>query len=69
MLAKCSSCKKPGLFFTVIQFGLNAVAILSDAAFSPYFKLIFDRFLSLELAEQVSFICFFVLVTPACLFC
>ncbi len=57
----------PGLFFTVVQIGLNAVAILGgiigDAAFSPYFKLIFDRFLSPELAEQVSFICSFVLVT------
>ncbi|NIG98969.1 MAG: HlyC/CorC family transporter [Serratia symbiotica] len=57
----------PGLFFTVVQISLNAVAILGgiigDAAFSPYFKLIFDRFLSLELAEQVSFICSFVLVT------
>lgn len=56
-----------GLFFTVVQIGLNAVAILGgvigDAAFSPYFKLIFDRFLSPELTAQVSFICSFVLVT------
>jgi len=57
----------PGLYFTVVQIGLNAVAILGgivgDAAFSPTFKLLFDRFLSPELAEQVSFICSFVLVT------
>ncbi|WP_302789531.1 CNNM domain-containing protein, partial [Escherichia coli] len=47
----------PGIFFTVVQIGLNAVAILggivSDAAFSPTFKVLFDRFLSPELAEQV----------------
>jgi CBS domain containing-hemolysin-like protein len=57
----------PGIFFTVVQIGLNAVAILGgivgDAAFSPTFKVLFDRFLSPELAEQVSFICSFVLVT------
>ncbi|VAX76472.1 UPF0053 inner membrane protein YtfL [Serratia symbiotica] len=57
----------PGLFFTVVQIGLNVVAILGgiigDAAFSPYFKPIFDRFLSRELADQVSFIFSFVLVS------
>ena len=35
----------PGIFFTVVQIGLNAVAILGgivgDAAFSPSFKLVF----------------------------
>ncbi len=34
----------PGMFFTVVQIGLNAVAILGgivgDAAFSPSFKLV-----------------------------
>jgi len=57
----------PGLFFTVVQIGLNAVAILAgivgDSAFSPTFKLLFERFLSPELSEQVSFVCSFVLVT------
>ncbi|VTR29675.1 Putative Mg2+ and Co2+ transporter CorB [Serratia fonticola] len=57
----------PGIFFTVVQIGLNAVAILGgivgDAAFSPSFKLIFDRFLSPEISEQVSFMCSFVMVT------
>ncbi|WP_268648275.1 CNNM domain-containing protein, partial [Escherichia coli] len=42
----------PGIFFTVVQIGLNAVAILGgivgDAAFSPTFKVLFDRFLSPE---------------------
>ncbi|AIN17262.1 MULTISPECIES: hemolysin family protein [Yersinia] len=57
----------PGIFFTVVQIGLNAVAILGgivgDAAFSPSFKVIFERVMSPELADQVSFICSFVLVT------
>lgn len=57
----------PGLFFTVVQIGLNAVAILGgivgDAAFSPSFQVLFDRFLSPELSQQLSFICSFVLVT------
>ncbi|WP_273767761.1 CNNM domain-containing protein, partial [Aeromonas hydrophila] len=56
-----------GIFFTVVQIGLNAVAILGgivgDAAFSGTFQQFFIRFLSPELAEQVSFICSFVLVT------
>lgn len=57
----------PGIFFTVVQIGLNAVAILGgivgDAAFSGTFQQFFIKFLSPELAEQVSFICSFVLVT------
>ncbi len=57
----------PGMFFTVVQIGLNAVAILGgivgDAAFSPSFKLVFERFMAPELADQASFVCSFVLVT------
>ncbi|MEN4602032.1 hemolysin family protein [Pantoea agglomerans] len=57
----------PGMFFTVVQIGLNAVAILGgivgDAAFSPVFSGLFNRFVSLELAEQLSFICSFTIVT------
>lgn len=57
----------PGIFFTVIQIGVNAVAILAgvvgDAAFSPYFNMLFDNVMSPEMAERVSFICSFVLVT------
>lgn len=57
----------PGVFFTVIQIGLNAVAILGgivgDAAFSPWFATVFAHFMSPELAEQLSFICSFSLVT------
>ncbi|MEC5320790.1 hemolysin family protein [Brenneria populi subsp. brevivirga] len=57
----------PGIFFTVIQIGVNAVAILAgiigDAAFSPTFSLLFEQFMSPESADRVSFICSFVLVT------
>lgn len=57
----------PGLFFTVVQIGLNAVAILGgivgDAAISPTLRVFFERFFSPHLAEQISFICSFVLVT------
>lgn len=57
----------PGTFFTVVQIGLNAVAILGgiigDAAFSPAFQLLLERFLSPELSEQLSFILSFTLVT------
>lgn len=59
--------EQPGIFFTVVQIGLNAVAILGgivgDSAFSPTLKVIFMRFMSVELAEQLSFICSFVAVT------
>ncbi|MDW8844500.1 hemolysin family protein [Erwinia sp. MMLR14_017] len=57
----------PGMFFTVVQIGLNAVAILGgivgDSAFSPAFRSLFERFTNPILAEQLSFICSFTLVT------
>ncbi|MEG3110419.1 MULTISPECIES: hemolysin family protein [unclassified Pantoea] len=57
----------PGMFFTVVQIGLNAVAILGgivgDAAFSPAFNSLFSRFVAPDLAEQLSFICSFTIVT------
>ncbi len=59
--------ENPGTFFTVVQIGLNAVAILGgivgDAAFSPAFREVLDKFLSPELSEQISFILSFSLVT------
>lgn len=59
--------ENPGTFFTVVQIGLNAVAILGgivgDAAFSPAFYTLLVRFISPEAAEQVSFILSFTLVT------
>ncbi|GAB7207766.1 hemolysin family protein [Dickeya oryzae] len=57
----------PGIFFTVIQIGLNAVAILAgiigDAAFSPYFEMLFTRVLPQDMVARASFVCSFVLVT------
>ncbi|ACZ78194.1 protein of unknown function DUF21 [Dickeya parazeae Ech586] len=57
----------PGIFFTVIQIGLNAVAILAgiigDAAFSPYFEMLFTRVLPQDMVARASFACSFVLVT------
>ncbi|MDF2786593.1 MAG: rane protein [Pantoea eucrina] len=59
--------EQPGMFFTVVQIGLNAVAILGgivgDAAFSPAFSSLFNRFVEPELAEKLSFICSFTIVT------
>jgi CBS domain containing-hemolysin-like protein len=59
--------EQPGMFFTVVQIGLNAVAILGgivgDAAFSPAFNSLFSRIMAPELAEQLSFICSFTIVT------
>ncbi|WP_343554558.1 hemolysin family protein [Pantoea sp.] len=59
--------EQPGMFFTVVQIGLNAVAILGgivgDAAFSPAFNSLFSRFMAPDLAEQLSFICSFTIVT------
>lgn len=57
----------PGTFFTVVQIGLNAVAILGgivgDAAFSPAFYNLFLHVVSPELADRLSFILSFSLVT------
>ncbi|NIF21401.1 MULTISPECIES: hemolysin family protein [Pantoea] len=59
--------EQPGMFFTVVQIGLNAVAILGgivgDAAFSPVFYSLFSKIANPELAEQLSFICSFTIVT------
>ncbi|MFB6422197.1 MAG: hemolysin family protein [Candidatus Malihini olakiniferum] len=57
----------PGIFFTVIQIGVNAMAILAgiigDQAFSPCFNLFFQNLMRLEMADSLSFICSFILVT------
>lgn len=60
----------PGTFFTVVQIGLNAVAILAgivgDAAFSPSFTVFLEEIIPSipsELAVQISSIFSFVLVT------
>ncbi|MEG0821339.1 MAG: hemolysin family protein [Burkholderiaceae bacterium] len=57
----------PGHFFTVVQIGVNAVAILGgiigEAAFTPYFAAAFGWFLSPEMAETLGFAFSFLLVT------
>ena len=44
--------EQPGHYFTVVQIGLNAVAILGglvgEGAFSPYFARFFENWLSAE---------------------
>ncbi|MDC9596987.1 hemolysin family protein [Xenorhabdus anantnagensis] len=57
----------PGMFFTVVQIGLNAVAILAgvmgESAFSPALKALFIKFMRPEWADQLGFICSFTIVT------
>lgn len=59
--------ENPGTFFTIVQIGVNAVAILGgivgDAAFSPFFYPFLQHLFPDELAEHLSFILSFVLVT------
>lgn len=59
--------ENPGLFFTVIQIGLNAVVILGgifgDTVFSPFFNPIFQHLFSIQIADKITFICSFLLVT------
>ncbi|OTA20835.1 hemolysin [Xenorhabdus beddingii] len=59
----------PGMFFTVVQIGLNAVAILAgvvgESAFSPALKSLFIKFMRPEWADQLGFICSFTMVTSA----
>lgn len=59
--------ENPGIFFTVVQIGINAVAILGgivgDTAFSPYLHEFFVQFVDPGLASRLSFICSFTVVT------
>lgn len=59
--------EKPGPFFSVIQIGINAVAILGGIVGEPAFKGIFNTFLKPILPQQyldtTSFVCSFVVVT------
>lgn len=58
---------KPGPFFSVIQIGLNAIAILGgiigETVFSPYFEMLFRLFLSPELSSSLGFFCSFFTIT------
>ncbi|ENG4184908.1 HlyC/CorC family transporter [Providencia rettgeri] len=57
----------PGMFFTVVQIGLNAVAILAgivgESAFSPALYDVFIQFLSPNWAQQIASIISFTIVT------
>ncbi|MGO3685032.1 MAG: CNNM domain-containing protein, partial [Proteus vulgaris] len=57
----------PGMFFTVVQIGLNAVAILAgivgESAFSPSLKSFYLQFFEEPLAQQLGSICSFIIVT------
>lgn len=57
----------PGMFFTVVQIGLNAVAILAgivgESAFSPALQELFIKFLSPVWAQQAASIVSFTIVT------
>jgi CBS domain containing-hemolysin-like protein len=59
--------ENPGIFFTVVQIGVNAVAILGgivgDTALSPFLEVVFKDFMPLETARQLAFICSFSVVT------
>ncbi|MGL6071391.1 hemolysin family protein [Craterilacuibacter sp.] len=59
--------EQPGHFFTVVQIGLNAVAILGgilgEAAFTPTFTALFRLFSDGAWVTTVSFLCSFLLVT------
>ncbi len=61
--------EKPGSFFSVIQLGLNAVAILGgvvgDKTFSPYFEELFLLFMPANYAQSSAFFVSFFSVTVA----
>lgn len=58
---------KPGKFFSVIQIGINTVAILGgivgESAFSPFFTWCYAMFLPEQMAENAGFITSFLIVT------
>lgn len=58
--------EQPGHYFTVVQIGLNAVAILGgvvgEGAFSPGFARLFSHWLGPEAAQRLAFATSFVIV-------
>jgi CBS domain containing-hemolysin-like protein len=58
--------QQPGHYFTVVQIGLNAVAILGgvvgEGAFSPYFARLFDLWFDPETAQGAAFAASFVTI-------
>ena len=58
--------EQPGHYFTVVQIGLNAVAILGgvvgEGSLSPYFARLFGLWLSTSAAETAAFLASFVVI-------
>ncbi|BEP40571.1 hemolysin family protein [Variovorax sp. 375MFSha3.1] len=58
--------EQPGHYFTVVQIGLNAVAILGgvvgEGSLSPYFAVLFEKWLSPEASASAAFLCSFVII-------
>ncbi|MDN6883609.1 hemolysin family protein [Variovorax sp. CAN2819] len=58
--------EQPGHYFTVVQIGLNAVAILGgvvgEGSLSPYFAVFFEKWLSPEASASAAFLCSFVII-------
>ncbi|OJX33770.1 MAG: hypothetical protein BGO74_08580 [Burkholderiales bacterium 68-12] len=59
--------EQPGDYFTVVQVGLNAVAILGgivgEGALSPYFTALFELWLSAKTAQTLGFLASFLAVS------
>ncbi|MGA0570140.1 hemolysin family protein [Variovorax sp. VNK109] len=59
--------EQPGHYFTIVQIGLNAIAILGgivgEGALSPYFNALFDAWLTPPRAATASFLASFLVVT------
>ncbi|MBK9362711.1 MAG: HlyC/CorC family transporter [Rubrivivax sp.] len=59
--------EQPGHYFTVVQIGLNMIAILGgivgEGAFTPAFTAFFAHGMPAEAAAKVGFLCSFIVVT------
>ncbi|MDB5850278.1 MAG: hypothetical protein JWP29_4030, partial [Rhodoferax sp.] len=59
--------EQPGHYFTVVQIGLNAVAILGgiigEGTLSPWLTLFFELWLSAAAAETAGFLTSFLIIT------
>ena len=60
---------QPGHFFTAVQIGLNAVAILAgvlgEGAYAPAFSRFFARMMAADTAATLGSLCSFLIVTTA----
>lgn len=58
--------EQPGHYFTVVQIGLNAVAILGgvvgEGSLSPYYARLFELWLSVEAAQTAAFLASFITI-------